>query len=113
MNWPNDLGGQRDGCATSLGASGLAEFSEIGRCDHHGGDTMPIKLYRRGKGWHYRGTVANRRLRGSCKTADQAIAARQVAEIEARERKCNFDGPQTVLTFPDDATMHPIAREPP
>ena len=55
---------------------------------------MPLKLYSRGEIWHYRGTVAGRRLRGSCKTADKAIAARQIAEIEAREWKCNFDGPE-------------------
>jgi integrase len=73
---------------------------------------MPIKLYRRGKVWHYRGTVANRRLRGSCKTADQAIAARQVAEIEAREWKCNFDGPQAVLTFAQAAMMYRAAGKP-
>lgn len=45
---------------------------------------MPLKLYQRGKVWHYRGTVAGRLLRGSCKTETKAIAARQVAEIEAR-----------------------------
>jgi hypothetical protein len=44
---------------------------------------MPLKLYKRGKVWHYRGTVAGRRIRGSCKTADQATAARAAAEIEA------------------------------
>jgi len=67
---------------------------------------MPLKLYARGKIWHYRGTVAGRRLRGSCKTAEKAIAARQVSEIEAREWKCNFDGPQAVLTFAQAAVLY-------
>lgn len=70
---------------------------------------MPLKLYQRGKVWHYRGTVAGRRLRGSCKTADKAIASRQVAEIEAAEWKCSFDGPQAVLTFAQAAIMYRAA----
>jgi threonine dehydrogenase-like Zn-dependent dehydrogenase len=68
---------------------------------------MPLKLYARGrlKIWHYRGTVAGNRLRGSCETTNKAIAARQVAEIEAREWKCSFDGPQAVLTFAQAAAL--------
>lgn len=73
---------------------------------------MPLKLYRRGKVWHYRGTVAGRRLRGSCKTADQAIAARAAAELESREWKCSFDGPQSVLTFAQAAMMYRAAGKP-
>ena len=67
---------------------------------------MPLKLYARGKIWHYRGTIAGRRLRGSCKTADKAIAARQIAEIEAREWRGNFDGPSAVLTFAQAAALY-------
>jgi integrase len=73
---------------------------------------MPLKLYQRGKVWHYRGTVAGRRLRGSCKTADKAIAQRQIAEIETRQWKCNFDGPQAVLTFSQAAMMYRAAGKP-
>jgi integrase len=73
---------------------------------------MPLKLYRRGQIWHYRGTVAGRRLRGSCKTADHAIASRATAEIEAREWKCNFDGPQAVLTFAQAALMYRAGGKP-
>jgi integrase len=73
---------------------------------------MPLKLYQRGKVWHYRGTVAGRRLRGSCKTADKAIAARQVAEIETRQWKCDFDGPQAVLTFAQAAMMYRAEGKP-
>ena len=70
---------------------------------------MPLKLYQRGKVWHYRGTVAGRRLRGSCKTTDKTIASRQIAEIESREWKCNFDGPQAVLTFAQAAMIYRAA----
>lgn len=74
---------------------------------------MPLKLYLRGKVWHYRGTVAGNRLRGSCKTADKAVAARQIAEIETREWKCSFDGPQAVLTFAQAAALYRKAGKSP
>jgi integrase len=67
---------------------------------------MPLSLYQRGKVWHFRGSVAGRRLRGSCKTTDKGIAARAVAEIEAREWKCGFDGPGAVLTFAQAALLY-------
>jgi integrase len=67
---------------------------------------MPIKIFKRGEVYHFRGTVAGRRLRGSCKTANKAIAARQIAEIEAREWKGNFDGPEAVLTFAQAAARY-------
>ena len=73
---------------------------------------MPLKLYRRGKIWHYRGSVAGRRIRGSCKTTEQDIAARQASEIEAREWKCRFDGPQAVLTFAQAAIMYRALGKP-
>jgi integrase len=50
---------------------------------------MPIKLFKRGANWHYRGTVAGRRLRGSTRAADKKIA----------ERIAALDGPSAVLTF--------------
>jgi hypothetical protein len=67
---------------------------------------MPLKLYTRGKVWHYRGTVAGHLLRGSCKTTIKEIAARAVAEIEVREWKCRQDGPQSVLTFAQAASLY-------
>ena len=60
---------------------------------------MPLKLYRRGKIYHYRGTVAGSRLRGSCRTAVKEIAERITAELEHREWKGRLDGPASVLTF--------------
>jgi integrase len=74
---------------------------------------MPLKLYLRGKVWHFRGTVAGRRLRGSCKTENKAIASRQVAEIESREWRGNFDGPAAVLTFAQAAVLYRKAGKSP
>jgi len=64
---------------------------------------MSLKLYLRNGIWNYRGTVGpaerRSRLRGSCKTSDKDIAARQIAEIEANYWKGHFDGPAAILTF--------------
>jgi integrase len=77
---------------------------------------MPLKLYRRGETWHYRGTIGpverRERVRGSCKTEDKDIAARQVAEIEARYWKGHFDGPGAILTFRHAAEMFRAAGRP-
>ena len=70
---------------------------------------MPLTIYRRGKIWHYRGTVAGRRLRGSCETADKATAQRTAAEIESRQWKGHFDGPESVLTFAQAALKYRAA----
>ena len=59
---------------------------------------MPLKLYRRGTIWHYTGTVAKRRLRGSTKTALKDEAERVANEIERRTLKGDRD-PGEVLTF--------------
>jgi hypothetical protein len=74
---------------------------------------VPLSIYRRGKVWHFRGTVGpagkRRRLRGSCKTTDKDIAARQIAEIENRYWKGHFDGPEAILTFVQAAKMYRAA----
>ena len=67
---------------------------------------MSIKLYQRNKVWHYRGTVAGRRLRGTCKTTDKNQAALKVAELEVSERKRRPDGPQENLTFAQAALVY-------
>ncbi len=43
---------------------------------------MPLKIHKRGKFWHYRGTVSGRRLRGSTGSIDKATAQRIAAEKE-------------------------------
>ena len=71
---------------------------------------MPLKLYLRNGVWNYRGTIGpaerRSRLRGSCKTADKDIAARQIAEIEAKYWKGHFDGPGAILTFARAAQLY-------
>lgn len=59
---------------------------------------MPLRLYKRGSIWHYTGTVAKRRLRGSTKTALKDEAERVANEIERRTLKGDRD-PGEVLTF--------------
>jgi integrase len=73
---------------------------------------MPLKLYRRGKVWHYRGTVAGRRLRGATGSQDKDIAARIAADLEARAWKCRLDGPAAVLTFAQAALAYRAAGKP-
>lgn len=73
---------------------------------------MPLTLYRRGAIWHYRGTVAGRRLRGSCKTTDKTIAQRIASDKEGREWRRHLDGPEAVLTFANAATAYRKAGKP-
>lgn len=72
---------------------------------------MPLHLFRRGQIWHYRGSVAGRRLRGSTRTASKEIAQRAVAELEAKHWKGHFDGPAAVLTFAQAAMLYRAARK--
>ena len=73
---------------------------------------MPLTVYRRGEIWHYRGTVAGRRLRGSCKTADKKLAERIAHERERREWKGRLDGPEAVLSFAQAASLYLDAQKP-
>ena len=72
---------------------------------------MPLRIFKRGDIWHYRGTVAGRRLRGSTTTTDKATAQRIAAEIEARQWKGNLDGPESVLTFAQAAMLYRQAQK--
>jgi len=60
---------------------------------------MSLKLYKRGSVWHYRGTVAGRRLRGSTRAEDKKIAEQITAKIQHDTWKGHLDGPAAVLTF--------------
>lgn len=75
---------------------------------------MPLTIYKRkrGKVWHYRGTVAGRRLRGSTHTTDKTTALRIVAEKEARQWKGHLDGPSAVLTFAQAAMLYRASGKP-
>lgn len=70
---------------------------------------MPHTIYRRGEVWHYRGTAAGRRLRGSTGTTHKATAERIAAEREATEWKRHLDGPGAVLTFAQAAVLYQAA----
>lgn len=74
---------------------------------------MPLKLYRRDDGdiWHYRGTVAGRRLRGTTGTAKKEVAQRFIADLETRRWKGHFDGPEAVLTFAQAAILYRDAEK--
>ena len=73
---------------------------------------MPLKLHKRGKVWHYRGTVAGRLLRRSTRSQNKEIAQRLAAEREAREWKGRLDGPGAVLTFAQAAILYTKAQKP-
>lgn len=72
---------------------------------------MPIKVYRRGKIWHYRGTVAGRRLRGSTETKDKTTAQRIASEREKAAWTRHLDGPAATLTFAQAATAYRVAEK--
>lgn len=72
---------------------------------------MPLKLFKRrtrdGRDiWHYRGSVAGHRLRGTTGTTDRKVAARIASEIENRTHKRHLDGPQKNLTFPQAVALY-------
>ncbi|BCG85330.1 integrase [Mesorhizobium sp. 113-3-9] len=73
---------------------------------------MSLKLFKRGEIWHYRGTVAGGRVRGSTETTDKARAQRIAAEREAREWTRHLDGPGAALTFADAAIAYRQAGKP-
>lgn len=70
---------------------------------------MPLKIIKRGETYHYAGTVAGRRLRGTTGTADKARAERIAAEREAAEWKRSLDGPGAVLTFAKASILYRAA----
>jgi integrase len=67
---------------------------------------MPLTLYKRGKIYHYRGTVAGRRLRGTTGTTKKAAAERFISDLEDKQWKGHFDGPGAVLTFAQAALLY-------
>lgn len=60
---------------------------------------MPLKLTKRGRIWHYSGTVAGRRLRGTTGATEKTHAERIKAEIEKKAWERRFDGPGAGLTM--------------
>jgi hypothetical protein len=75
---------------------------------------MPLKLYLRGEVWHYRGTVAGRRLRGSTGVSRQnkETAQHVVAELEARAWKGRLN-PGSILTYAQASLLYRSVGKPP
>ncbi len=67
---------------------------------------MPLKVTKRGQIWHYSGTVAGRRLRGTTETADKRIAERVASEAETKAWQSHLDGPGATLTFAQAAIAY-------
>ncbi|NNK66316.1 MAG: site-specific integrase [Rhodobacteraceae bacterium] len=60
---------------------------------------MPLKLYRRGKIWHFSVSVEGNRLRRSTGTTEKELAKRVAAETEAKLWKRHLDGPEAGVTM--------------
>jgi integrase len=78
---------------------------------------MSLKLFKRKTRdgsyiWHYRGTIAGHRCRGSTGTSDKTNAARIASEVESRHHERHLDGPQEVLTFPQAVSYYLKAEKP-
>lgn len=73
---------------------------------------MPLKLFKRGGIWHYRGTVAGQRLRGSTRTANKATAQQIAAGKEDRRWKGHLLGAEAVLTFAQATSLYRKAGKP-
>ncbi|HMI56390.1 MAG TPA: site-specific integrase [Gemmatimonadaceae bacterium] len=69
---------------------------------------MSLKVYRR-KGslvYHYRGTLAGHRLRGTTGTPDKETAAEVAAKVQEEFYKRRLHGDKEVLTFPKAAALY-------
>jgi hypothetical protein len=53
--------------------------------------------HKRGQVYHYRGTVAGRRLRGSCGTADRTQAQKFAAEVESQSWQRGVDSKSHIV----------------
>lgn len=71
---------------------------------------MPLKISKRGRIYHFAGTIGGQRHRGSTGLETREAALAFAAAYEAKARKCYSDGPQAVLTF-EDAVLNYFAAE--
>lgn len=70
---------------------------------------MSLKIYKRGKTYHYSGTIAGRRLRGTTGTSDKLRAEEIMAKIDATEWQRRHHGPGAVLTFAKASILYRAA----
>jgi integrase len=71
-----------------------------------------LSIYLRGETWHFRGTIAGKRIRGSTGHADEGEALKFVALKEAEIRNGNPDGKKSGLTFAQAAILYLQAEKP-
>ena len=71
---------------------------------------MALKIFKRGRIYHFSGTIGGVRERGSTGAETREAALEFAAQYEAKARKCRSDGPQAVLTF-EDAVLNYLAAE--
>ena len=67
---------------------------------------MPLKVYKRGEIYHYRGKIAGRVIRGTTGTAIKEAAEQIANRVETREWKRHLNGPESVLRFSDAAAAY-------
>lgn len=69
---------------------------------------MPLKIYRRPGSniYHYRGTLAGHRCRGTTGSADKEDAQRIAAGVEDAFWKRRADNPPEILTFPKAVALY-------
>ena len=72
---------------------------------------MSLRLKKRGKIWHYEGTVAGRRLRGSTGTEDKTRAQRIASEAENKQWQSHLDGPVAHVTFAQASISYRTAEK--
>lgn len=69
---------------------------------------MPLKIYRpkASRVWHYAGTLAGHRLRGTTGTPDKETAQRIASEIESKFWRRGLDKAGEVLTWPKAVALY-------
>jgi integrase len=70
---------------------------------------VPLKVYKRGETYHYAGTVAGRRLRGTTGTTDKLRAEEVAAKAETAAWQRHHHGPGSVLTFAKASILYRAA----
>lgn len=73
---------------------------------------MSLKLLCRGTIWHFAGTVAGRRLRGTPRTEDKALARRIADERAAAAWRRHLDGPAEGVTMAQAAIAYRAVGKP-
>jgi integrase len=102
--------GARDRGVSCLGAADDPDRG--GRAGHHGGHEDMLTIYQRGDVWHYRGSIAGRRLRGTTGATKKADARKIADRIAAEAWQRHIDGPTANVTFAQAAIAYRDAEKP-